>query len=44
MNKITIDGVDCYGDAGFGMNYSMTFENEYYDGIVVDVEASGWKS
>lgn len=41
-SKTTIRGIDCYGTPAIGMNYECIYEDEYMDGIVVDIEATSW--
>lgn len=43
MNQVTINGVDCYGTAAPGMNYELTYNDEYRDTIVTDIEARSWQ-
>lgn len=42
MQKTTIKGVSCYGIAKPGMNYELTFDDEYLDGVACDIEAHSW--
>lgn len=40
--EYTIDGISCYGNAGIGQNYEISFDDEIRDFIATDIEAKTW--